>query len=131
MLFRSVRQDHPRIRQRLSLAQFTAEDHIAVTSSATGHWILDKTLEDARIDRRVTLRLPDFLGLAAIVAATDSIVCVPERLGQVMREAARVKLLAPPMRLPVYQVKQHWHERFHHDAAHRWLRGVVAQLFLE
>ena len=126
-----VRENHPRIKSRLSLKQFVEEDHIVVTTSATGHWILDKTLEAKGVARKVAVRLPDFLGLAAIVAGTDLLACVPERLGEVMRQAAKVKLLAPPVELPSYLVKQHWHERYHHDPANRWLRGVVAELFLE
>ena len=77
------------------------------------------------------MRLPDFLGLGAIVAGTDLVVIVPERLGDVIQKAARVKILAPPVDLPMYLVKQHRHERYHHDPSNRWLRGVVAQLFLE
>jgi DNA-binding transcriptional LysR family regulator len=126
-----VRQDHPRIKSRLSLKQFIEEDHVVVTAAATGHWIVDKALEDKRIARKVSVRLPDFLGLGSIVAGTDLLVTVPERLGEVIRQASKVKLLAPPVELPTYLVKQHWHERYHHDASNRWLRGVVAELFLE
>jgi hypothetical protein len=25
-------------------------------------------------------------------------------------------------------VKQHWHERYHHDPGSRWLRGVISEL---
>src|SRR5262245_18622725 len=70
------------------------------------------------------------VALAAIIAGTDLLVTVPERLGDVIQRAARVKLLPAPIELPTYLVKQHWHERYHHDAANRWLRGVVAELFL-
>ena len=126
-----VREDHPRIRNRLTLKQFAEEDHVVVTTSATGHWILDKALEEKRVVRKVSVRLPDFLGLASIIAATDLLVCVPERLGEVIRQSAKVKLLPPPVELPTYLVKQHWHERYHHDAANSWLRGAVAGLFLE
>jgi DNA-binding transcriptional LysR family regulator len=90
----------------------------------------NKALEERRIARKVSVLLPDFLGLAAIVAGTDLLVTVPERLGDVIRQAARVKVLAPPVELPTYLVKQHWHQRYHHDAANRWLRGVVAELFV-
>jgi DNA-binding transcriptional LysR family regulator len=126
-----VRADHPRIRSRLTLKQFTAEEHIVVTASATGHWILDRTLEQHGIRRTVALRLPDFLGVGTIVGASDLLVTVPERLGRLMQQAAQVKMLAPPIALPTYAVKQHWHERYHHDPATRWLRGVFAALFVE
>jgi DNA-binding transcriptional LysR family regulator len=127
----AVREDHPRIRSRLSLKQFIEEDHVVVTTDVTGHWIVDKALEERRVARKISVRLPDFLGLAAIVAGTDLLVTVPERLGDVLRRAAKIKVLGPPVELPTYLVKQHWHERYHHDAANRWLRGVVAELFLE
>ena len=47
-----------------------------------------------------------------------------------MRIAA-VKSLKPPFDLPTFAIKQHWHERFQHDAGNRWLRAEIAQLFLE
>ena len=127
----AVRRNHPRIESRLSLKQFLAEDHVVVTTDVTGHWIVNKALDEKRIARKVAVRLPDFLGLEAVVAGTDLVVIVPERLGDVMQKAARVKILPPPVELPAYLVKQHWHERYHHDPSNRWLRGVVAQLFLE
>jgi len=34
-----------------------------------------------------------------------------------------------PIEIPKFQVKQHWHERFHHDPGTRWLRRLVADLF--
>ena len=39
-------------------------------------------------------------------------------------------VLPCPVAIPSYVVKQHWHERYHHDAASRWLRSVCATLFL-
>jgi hypothetical protein len=40
-----------------------------------------------------------------------------------------VQVLEPALALPSYKVKQHWHERFHHDAGNRWLRQTMMQLF--
>ena len=40
-----------------------------------------------------------------------------------------IQVLDPPVPLPVYSVKQHWHERFHADAGHAWLRKTFAELF--
>ena len=41
------------------------------------------------------------------------------------------EVLACPLAIPGFTVKQYWHARYHHDAANRWLRGVCADLFLE
>jgi hypothetical protein len=40
-------------------------------------------------------------------------------------------MLRPPIQVGQPEVKQHWHARFHHDQVNRWIRGVVAELFLD
>jgi hypothetical protein len=40
-------------------------------------------------------------------------------------------MLHPPVKVGKPEVKQHWHARFHHDQVNRWIRGVVAGLFLD
>ncbi len=124
-----LRADHPRIADKLGVKRFLAESHIQVTMTGTGHRLIDQVLEQRGIARKIALRLPNFLGLAAIVGSTDLLVTVPALLGQTLEAAHNVKTLKSPIAFPPYAVKQHWHERFHHDLRNRWLRGVVAQLF--
>jgi DNA-binding transcriptional LysR family regulator len=54
---------------------------------------------------------------------------VPSRLAAACRELADVNILALPIEVPKFQIKLHWHERFHHDPGNRWLRGLAADLF--
>lgn len=125
----AVRADHPRIKSALTLAQFTNEIHLAVTTSGTGHDILERTLESKRIDRRIAMRVDGFLGIASIIQATECIVVVPQQLGQYLTREGRIKMLALPFEVPSYFVMQHWHERYTHDAANKWLRGLFSELF--
>ncbi len=125
-----VRKGHSRIKQTLSLDQFKEEGQLVVTTSGTGHWIIDKQLEEQRIERKIMLELPTFLGLLTIVEQTDLIAIIPRRLGELLQGQGRIKLLPPPLPLPRYFVKQHWHERFHHDLGNRWLRALLTELFL-
>ena len=120
--------DHPRIRSKPSKAQFLAEGHIVVTTSGTGHSIVDKVMAKKGYDRRVVLKVPSFLGVARLVAQTELLVIVPRRLGESLAQQERVRLLDPPVALPDFAVKQHWHERFHADVANVWLRGTLAQV---
>jgi DNA-binding transcriptional LysR family regulator len=124
-------KDHPRVRAKLSLRAFCAEGHIAVTTFGTGHSIVDKVLAQRKIERSVLLRVPSFLGVARIVAQTEFLVIVPRLLGQTLASQERIQLLEPPVALPAYKVKQHWHERFHADAGSVWLRSTMAELFLK
>lgn len=121
--------DHPRVGARIGQRTFVAEGHIVVTTPGTGHAIVDKVLARQGVERRVVLRLPSFLGVARIVAQTELLVIVPRLLGDAFASQERVKLLAPPIALPTYAVKQHWHERVHAEPGNAWLRQTMAQLF--
>jgi DNA-binding transcriptional LysR family regulator len=127
-------KNHPRIQEqkakgKLTNHQFSNEGHIMVTTSGTGHAIVDKVLAKQKIERRVVLRVPSFLGVARIVAQTEFLVIVPRQLGMALAMQERVQVLEPPILLPHYKVKQHWHERFHLDAGSIWLRQTMATLF--
>ncbi len=122
-------RDHPRVRNKLTQRTFLAEGHILVTTSGTGHAIVDKVLARQKMERRIVLRVPSFLGVARIVAQTEFLVIVPRLLGQALALQERVQVLEPPLVLPSYKVKQHWHERFHNDAGNIWLRSTMALLF--
>lgn len=121
--------DHPRVRSKLTRRAFSAEGHILVTASGTGHSIVDKILARHKVERRVVLRVPSFLGVARIVAQTEFLVIVPRLLGNALALQERVQLLEPPVPLPSYKVKQHWHERFNDDAGNMWLRKTMVDLF--
>lgn len=122
---------HPRIGSRLTRGAFSNEGHIVVMASATGHSIVDKVLAKNKVARRVVLRVPSYLGVARIVAQTEFLVIVPRQLGNALAEQEKIKVLEPPVPLPSYKVKQHWHERFNLDAGNMWLRTTLAQLFTD
>jgi len=126
-----VSADHPRIRERLALADFEAEDHAVVSFSGTGHLIIDRELARHGITRRVALRIPNFLGVAFVIEHTDLVVTIPRRLGEVLEGRGRFRVFPVPFELPDYAVKQHWHERYHHDPGNRWLRALISELLSE
>jgi DNA-binding transcriptional LysR family regulator len=126
----AVRAGHPRIANQMTLDLFESEPHLAIATSGTGHRIVERTLESKRVVRKVELRVPGFLGISPVLLATDCIVIVPEQLGQALARSGKIKLLPVPFNVPSYYVMQHWHERFTHDPANKWIRGVFADLFL-
>lgn len=121
-------EHHPRVRSQPNKRAFLAESHIVVTTSGTGHAIVDKVMAQQGFERRVALRVPSFLGVARIVAQTELLVIVPRRLGEALAQQERVRAFAPPVALPPFAVKQHWHERFHADAGNAWLRRTLSTL---
>jgi hypothetical protein len=56
---------------------------------------------------------------------------LPRRLGEALASQEAIRIIEPPVTLPPFAVKQHWHERFHADAGNAWLRATLAQLMKE
>ena len=119
---------HLRVVEGLTLQRYGEGEHVAI-ASGTGHRLLEAALLRERIERRVVLELPGFLGLGAVVLASDLIATLPRHTGETLAAANALNVYPCPVPVPSFTVKQHWHARYHHDAGSRWLRGVCADLF--
>ena len=73
--------------------------------------------------------MPHFTVVPAIIRNSDLLVTVPSSVIDAMPVLRRVKALPLPFETPLFEVKQFWHQRYHHDPANRWLRGVIAQMW--
>jgi DNA-binding transcriptional LysR family regulator len=127
----AVRTNHSRIEHTVSLEQFENEPHVVLTMPGSGIEVVEKALEANRIHRKVRLRLPGCFGISSMITGADCLAVIPEQLGKLIANTGRIKLLPLPFALPPYYVMQHWHERYTHDPASKWLRSVIAELFRE
>jgi DNA-binding transcriptional LysR family regulator len=123
-----VSSDHPRIHEKLDLQQFESEKHAVISSSGSAPQIIDQEITKLGLKRLISLRIPNFLGAAFVVEHTELILTIPERLGDVLKGRGAFSIFPVPFALQGYDVKQHWHERYHHDPASKWLRGVISEL---
>lgn len=126
-----VGEKHPRIGEVLSAQHYRDEEHVIVTMSGTGHLIIERNLERQGVFRKIAVHIPNFLGLGTIVGNTDLIATLPRRVAVELSHAYNVRIMEPPVSLPTYLVRQHWHERMQHDPAHSWLRRLITSLFRE
>lgn len=120
---------HPRLKSAISLADYVNANHVGIVAG-TGQTLLEATLKELGVKRKVALKLPGFLGLSAILLSTDLVATLPQHIGETLARAAGLRVLPCPFEIPSFTVKQHWHARYHHDPANRWLRSVCAELFL-
>lgn len=123
-----LRYAHPRIHEQLTLAQYESEDHAAVDTAGTGHGILDDEIRRRQIHRKIALRVPNYMAIPFVIEQTDMLVTLPERLAEVLKGKGHFRSLPLPFPSPRFMVKQHWHERFHHDPGNQWLRRTIAEL---
>jgi len=125
-----MRRDHPFSRAPLTLDQFLECGHAVVRAEGRSQEILENYLDKQRIRRRAVLETPHFMSLPFILSRTDLIATVPHAIGfAYVAEHASITLAEPPLPLPLFDLRQHWHRKFHNDPRTTWLRGVVASLF--
>lgn len=123
--------DHPRVHKGLDRKRFESEDHVVFTTAGTGHQMIDQELARQGIQRRIALTIPNFVGAAFVIEHTDLLMIIPRRLAELLRGRGEFSIFPLPFQMPDYAVKQHWHERYHHDPGNRWLRGMISELVSE
>jgi DNA-binding transcriptional LysR family regulator len=129
-----LRKRHPRLSKSLSRSGFLAERHILVTASDTGHAAhrsAHRMLSGTIAPENVMLRVPSFVAGAIVAAETDGVTTLPTNLA--LRLAGPLGLVAfeCPITLPRIEIAQFWHERYHRDAGHKWLRNLSFELFAQ
>ncbi|RQZ08054.1 LysR family transcriptional regulator [Burkholderia sp. Bp9031] len=113
-----------------TVEQFLGCGHAVVRAEGRSQEVLEKYLAKQRMHRRAVLETPHFMSLPFILSRTDLIATVPHAIGYAYAaEHAFIVPVEPPLPLPRFDLKQHWHRKFHNDPRTAWLRGVVASLF--
>lgn len=125
-----VRADHPVARRgALTLDQFCALSHVLVAPKGEeGRSVVNLVLSNHGKSRRVALTVPHFLVAPFVVAESDLVLTVAASAARKLSPMLGLRLLAPPIELPRAIYWQVWHERTHHDAGQKWLRGLLAKV---
>jgi DNA-binding transcriptional LysR family regulator len=121
------RLGHPRLRRKLTAAQFAQLEHIIVSLRGGDFSTpVDDMLAGLGLRRNVVLSAASFLFVPDIVARSDLVALVPERL---VRDRADALLVVEcPIPVPGFEVGMLWHERSHGHAGQRWVRELLRAL---
>lgn len=120
---------HPLARGRLTRERFLRARHAVVQAAGSGHERVQALLRRAGVPDPVALQLPHFVAVPYIVAESDLIVTVPEKLAERAVAAFGLVQRELPIALPSFEVNVFWHQRAHQDPGNRWLRERLTQLF--
>ena len=126
-----MRKGHRLDKKKITLAEFSAAQHLLVVSEGTGHGKVDEVLRRSGVERNVVLTVPHFVALGHILQAADLVATVPERLAQRMVEPFSLAAVPHPAKLPEVAINVFWHAKFHKSPANQWLRGVIFDLFAD
>jgi len=116
-------------KRRITLAEFTAAEHVVVEAAGTGHGRVDEALQRRGIQRTVRLRVPHFVAVGHILAGTDMIATLPLRLAEKIVEPFSLVWVKHPAPLPDTAITLFWHARYHQDPANQWLRELIFRMF--
>ena len=121
-----VRTGHPLSRKRLTLARYAAADHVLIAPRGIPGGPIDVALAAKGYERRVAVVVPHFLVAPHVIAKTDLVVTVAERIAKVFVRLLPLRILDVPFEAPRLRLSTIWHDRHDSDPAHRWLRELLA-----
>ncbi|MGE5234412.1 MAG: LysR family transcriptional regulator [Acidobacteriota bacterium] len=123
-----LRRGHPAARRRLDVRGLLALGHLRVAySGGPATSMLDAVLAARGKRRRVVATVPHLAAVPDLVAATDLLGFLPERLARRAARGLALAVVALPVDLPATPFTLVWHERSEHDPAQVWLRAVVRE----
>ena len=123
-----VRSDHPAAAQEFNLERYVALRHITVTISGMGESAVDAALSATGLNRHVALRVPHFLAGAMLAVDSNMILTLPSRLARQLAKRLPLALLELPLQIGALSPAMIWHERFHADPTHIWIRQQLVDV---
>lgn len=126
-----VREGHPLARRRLTLGVFKNARHVVVMARTFGHFheAVEARLQEICPPENVRVMSYSFLVSALLVEKTDLVLTVPSRVAECVAPRGALRRVEPPLELPRFDVKQYWHQRYHNEPGHQWLRRTIRELF--
>ncbi|MEW6129153.1 MAG: LysR family transcriptional regulator [Acidobacteriota bacterium] len=122
-----ARKTHPLIQNKLSIKQYAEADHIAVFYKQQGQGVIDTLLAQKGLSRRTVVHVPHFTTVPFAVSETDLIATIPESLAKKFSKQLKLQVLPLPIAIPPFRLTLLWHERFHNDPAHQWMRNLLIE----
>ena len=79
-------------------------------------------------ERRVVMTMPVFGGVVRAVSESDLVALLPRQLARSVAGRFGLDIFAAPIHVPPPLLCMIWHKRATGNPAHRWLRGVIADI---
>ncbi|KQQ55530.1 LysR family transcriptional regulator [Pseudomonas sp. Leaf127] len=113
----------------LSLDDFCNRPHALVSFAGDLSGFMDEYLEKLGRKRHVVLAVPQFNGLATLLAGTDIIATVPDYAAEVLTANGGVRSEDLPLESQTFELHMAWRGAQDNDPAERWLRSRIQMFF--
>ncbi|WP_020398642.1 LysR family transcriptional regulator [Kordiimonas gwangyangensis] len=118
--------DHPRLRENsLTLEQYLAEKHVLISPNGKRRGLVDEMLAERGQERTVQHATRGFSAPARLVAVSELIATIPERMARLQARELPIRCYEPPLPLGTFDYKMIWPPMVHTDPAHKWMRTLL------
>ncbi len=121
-----ARRSHPALKRGLDPSTFAALPHILFSLRGDPKGVVDQALAKQGLKRRVALTVSHFLVLPFIVAQTDLIATVAERVALTLASVSEIEIYPVPVDLPQWQLDLVWGRGTEFDPGLIWLRQLLS-----
>jgi len=109
----------------LSVADYTRRSHILVSMRDDFQGKGDEILKLQQQSRQVVWSTSHFMAVPFLLANSDCVALLPNRMAQQCAQAMKLKLLPPPITIEGFTVSMVWHQRNTNNLGHQWLRQQI------
>ncbi len=120
---------HPLAGNKVTLKKYLKFPHLLVSSRGIVPGNVDVALKSKKLKRHVAMSTPWLNSAPNMLAHSDMILMMGERLAKRYLHDSTVAAFEPPLDVPGFEVKLLWHPRNTTDPRHSWLRTQVTDVF--
>jgi len=124
----TMRTDHPLATGPFTLDRYLQAAHLLVSMSGSATDVIDATLTQQGLRRRIAMRLPNGLATALALAHSDLVASVTRGVARVFVATAPLCMVNLPLAIPPTTFRLVWNRRFHDSPAHIWLRRKLVAI---
>lgn len=125
-----ARAGHPLLDAPMTAQRYAACDHVVASRRGRKDGPVDRALADLGLVRTVIVTTPSFAAAFALASGSDLVALLPRSFAVARLRGfsadSRPEIFDLPLEVAEIAVSQMWHPRLDADAAHRWLRQLVA-----
>ncbi|GAA3753785.1 LysR family transcriptional regulator [Salinactinospora qingdaonensis] len=121
-------EDHPSIGERLTMDDVRRLPWVVTYQRPTSYAPAAEQLDILDIEPHIEFTVEGFLAVPLLVAGTDRIALLQERLARRLLPLGGFRILECPFQPTPLVEAMWWHPTHRHDPGHTWLRGFLAEV---
>jgi DNA-binding transcriptional LysR family regulator len=116
------RLGHKDVGKKLTIAKYTKLEHVRLPFYNS---IIDSALKDRDLSRKFSIKTENAWSVPFLVAKSDALATIPERIAFVFRQFCQVNVFELPFEIDSFNVDIVWHQNAQTDPANIWLRQII------